>query len=242
MLSPVGQVARTGEADEPVVIIHKRTPGSGHLEAAMCLADAVRFADSELAQGRLVFLEMGEESWMIRKGREIAEWVKKLFKPGAGEQPKVTTFAPMAGGEIDVAEVPEMPPLPTRRDYGRDVQMEGQGPRPYPTANPPRVAPPAEIRAWEALCARIGTHAALAMVAGGGYAVRSKLWRHVLYVVTPEIIKVVNQGVQVSAICIIPTDGVSVWDAVLNRISLLEAGEEGEVQVFGTGQLQGPRL
>lgn len=168
MLSSAGRVARMGEADGPVIIIvHKRTPGSGHLEAALSVEDTVQFADSELAQGRLVFLEMGDDSWMIRTGREIADWVKKLFKPGAGKQPKVTTFAPMAGGELDVADLPEFPPVPARRyTDGPQVEARGYGERP---ATLSRVAPPAEIKAWEALCARIGNHAALAMVVGGGY-------------------------------------------------------------------------
>lgn len=214
--------------EEVRVTIHRRTPGSGHLTAELGLDETVKFADAELAQGRVVILEMGEESMVVRVGKDIIEFVKRLFGKG---QPTVTTMAPMAGGAIDVP-----PPMPPSVGYHDGATAESPRRR-----DGQRYAPPeAEMRAWTALVERIGERGARGMLAGGGYAVRSAIWPYILYVVTPEIIKVVNQGVHVSSICIVTTDGSSVWDTVLNRIQLLEAGADGEVQVYATGRVQHP--
>src|SRR5260370_1947509 len=103
--------------------------------------------------------------------------------------------------------------------------------------------PESDVVAWRALVEKIGKRQARAIFSGGGYAVRSWLWpEHVLYVVTPEIIKVVNQGVHVSSICVVPLDGGSRWDAVLNPISLLEAGGGRRVAGVAPGAPPAPRV
>lgn len=221
---------RNARLEDVRITIHRRTPGSGHLTAELGLDETVKFADAELAQGRVVILEIGSESQVIRIGEDIVAWVKRLFGKG---QPTLTTLAPMAGGAVEIP--PPIPPLFARRDYDGPVAT-GQ-----PSVDGRRYAPPeAEVRAWNTLVERIGERGARGMLAGGGYAVRSTLWPYIVYVVTPEIIKVVNQGVHVSSICIVTTDGSSVWDTVLNRIQLLEAGADGEVQVYAAGRVQHP--
>jgi hypothetical protein len=95
-----------------------------------------------------------------------------------------------------------------------------------------------EFKAWRGLVERIGQRQARGLLAGGGYAVRSQLWPTVLYVVTPDEIKVIDRGRQMSRICIVATDNSSIWDTVLARIQLLESGPDGEVQVYATGQIQ----
>ncbi len=226
------------------IVVHKRTGRSGHLTAAMDLEGAVRFADAELAQGRFVIVEFGAESLVVRVGREIADFVRRLWK-GVGKV-TVTTMVPLRGGQEERtgydSDLPlgaagptgavEMPPA-----FG-DFDGVEEGGRRARRVGRSIASPEAEVRAWRALVDRIGERTARGMLAGGGYAVRSKLWPHLLYVVTPETVKVVNQGMQVSRICIVATDGGSVWDAVLSRIQLLESGADGEVQVFATGQLQ----
>jgi hypothetical protein len=86
----------------------------------------------------------------------------------------------------------------------------------------------------------IGARDAQAMLAGGGVAVRSQLWPGLIYIVAQDIIRVVNQGMLVGRICIVPVDGGSIWDAILSRIQLLQSGADGEAQVFGSGNIIGP--
>lgn len=216
------------------ITIHKRTPQHGHLTAELSLAEAVKFADTELAQHRAVIVEIGSESLVVRTGKEIIDFVRRVLGGKKEPKPTVTTLTPMAGGAVDRLPPPNPIVMPTQ--YDGPVALEARMPRTIM----PRTPPEADLRAWQALIERIGERAARAIIAGGGFSVRSTLWPYVLYVVTPDIIKVVNQGVQVSRICIVAQDGGSIWDAVLNRIQLLEAGIDGEVQVFATGALMGP--
>lgn len=216
-------------SEEVMVTIHRRTPEHGHLTAEMSIDGAVWFADSEIALGRAVILEIGAESLVVRIGQEIRDFISRVLGGRKEPKPTLTTITPMAGGEIDSAPIPEPMPLPRRYDseapsLGREVTVR-------------RSAPEADIRAWGALVERIGLRSARGMLVGGGYAVRSALWPYILYVVTPDIIKIVNQGMQVGRICIVAQDGGSIWDVVLNRIQLLESGVDGEVQVYATGQL-----
>ena len=60
------------------ILIHRRTAGTGHLTAVMGMEDAVKFADQEIAQGRAVILEMGDESVLVRVGREIVGRARRL--------------------------------------------------------------------------------------------------------------------------------------------------------------------
>lgn len=218
------------------ILIHKRTPQHGHLTAELSLSEAVHFADAELALHRAVILEIGSESLVVRTGKEIIDFVRRVLGGKKEPKPLVTTLTPMAGGAVDRLPPPNPMVMPLR--YDGPAAMEAPMNRMPGTLS--RTPPEADLRAWQALIERIGERAARAIIAGGGYSVRSTLWPYVLYVVTPDIIKVINQGVQVSRICIVALDGGSIWDAVLNRIQLLEAGIDGEVQVFATGALMGP--
>jgi len=207
----------------------------------MSVDDAVLFADAELAQGRLVVLELGPVATVVRIGREIRDAIARLWS--AGRAVVLTTMPPMQGGQEDRDEegpttMAEDPGL--RRMVGRyDVLASESEDGGVQRGQSGRRDPESDVVAWRALVAKIGSRPARALLAGGGYAVRSHLWpQHVLYIVTPEIIKVVNEGIYVSSICVVATDGGSRWDAVLNRISLLEAGADGEVQVYATGELR----
>lgn len=220
------------------VLIHRRTSSSGHLTAELSLWEAVAFADAELAQGRAVIVEVGTESQIVRVGKEIVDFVRRLFGRGQKAQPTVTSLTPMAGGETEQPPEGPAPLVPYLARYYRGGNsppsvMEDSSRRGH------RAAPEAEMRAWDALVARIGESAARGLLNGGGYTVRSTLWPSVIYVVTPEIIKVVYFGMQVGRICIVASDGASIWDVVLNRIQLLHAGVDGEAQVFATGELRG---
>ncbi len=221
------------------ITVHRRTPRAGHLAAELTLRGAVRFADAELAAGRAVILEMGEESLIVRKGREIIGAIRKWLGRG---KPVLTTITPMAGGQENAAaEIPLPPVLPYQRsDQPEAAAMAEPGRYGGDGLRRRLVSPTADVVAWNALVDRIGERAALGMLAGGGWAVRSTMWPGVLFVVTPEIIKIVNQGMHVSSICIVSRDGGSIWDVVLNRIQLLSSGADGEVQVFATGAFQRP--
>jgi len=237
------QQVEEGIHPELMFLIHQRTPDTGHLEATMTLEGSVMFVDEELARGRLVILDIAGESWVIRTGREVVDFVRRVLGGKKEPQPKLTTLSPMAGGsgEDGTGATEAMPvPMPVmpRADYDGPGAMAVEAPRPYGLQQPRMADPRAEVRSWQELVARIGETAARAMLVGGGYAVRSKLWPYVVYVVTPQTIKVINQGVQVSSICIISPDSSPLWDVVLNRIDLLQAGVEGEVQVFATGEIR----
>lgn len=217
-------------SEEVMVTIHRRTPEHGHLTAEMSIDGAVWFADSEIALGRAVILEIGDESLVVRVGHEIKDFIRRVLGGKKEPKPTLTTITPLAGGQMDE---PPMPiPIPRRYDG-----QPGAEARAVPQQRMPYTSPEADIRAWGALVERIGERSARAMLAGGGYSVRSTLWPYVIYVVTPEIIKVINQGMQVGRICIVALDGGSIWDVILNRIQLLESGIDGEVQVYATGQL-----
>src|SRR5712692_7059020 len=109
------------------IIVHRRTPGSGHLTATMSLEDTVAFADAEMAVGRAVIVEIGAESLLVRKGREIADFIRRVLggKPGKVE---VSTITPMAGGQENSGSLPTMeyPPLPMVRPGGYDQPERGR--------------------------------------------------------------------------------------------------------------------
>jgi len=222
--------------DEEIrILIHKRTAQHGHLTAELSLSEAVMFADTELASHRAVILEIGSESLVVRAGKEIRDFIRRVLGGKKGPKPLLTTLTPMAGGAVDIPPPVLMPP---RYDGPQAMPMEERGGRMPSTLR--HTPPEVDMRAWQALVERIGERAARAIIGGGGFSVRSTLWPYVLYVVTPDIIKIINQGVQVSRICIVAIDGGSIWDAVLNRIQLLEAGVDGEGQIFATGAHMGP--
>lgn len=224
-------------SEEVMVTIHRRTPEHGHLTAEMSIEGAVWFADSEIAMGRAVILEIGAESLVVRVGREIRDFISRVLGGRKEPKPTLTTITPMAGGEIDPPPIPDIPMPPPRRYDGAQAEAPRYGGTLAREVTVYRSAPEADIRAWGALVERIGERSARGMLVGGGYAVRSALWPYILYIVTPDIIKIVNQGMQVGRICIVAQDGGSIWDGVLNRIQLLEGGVDGEVQVYATGQL-----
>ena len=93
-------------------------------------------------------------------------------------------------------------------------------------------------RAWRALVATEGEAAVAPLLHGGAIPVRSALWPNVVYLVRTDQIAVLREGQQVASICLQLADGGPVWDVVANRLQLLRAGPDGEVQVWATGNLR----
>ena len=235
-----------------------RTAAAGHMTLALPLDALPAFADEHLAAGRAVIAEYGDESLLIRVGREIVDFFKRLRGTGERRTERVTVTNPMRGG-VDVAEAPDAPThettarvlsaaLQARNGGGNFSGTDALG---YAMVGPPPVRdyapkgmplnPEAEMRAWQGLVDKEGEAAALALTRDGAIPVRSTLWPGVVYLVKLGTVHVVRDGQIVSALCLQLADGGSVWDAVANRLSLLRAGEDGEVSVWATANAQSYR-
>ena len=223
-----------------------RTAQTGHLTLALPLEALPAFADEHLAAGRAVIAEYGDESLLIRVGREILNFFRGRRRAGEQRTERVTVTNPMAGGvdgpdeatnEATTARV-LLSALQARN--GR-VSRDENGPMPVPqgysnaaTRGAPLLNPEAEMRAWQALCEKEGEAAALALTRDGAIPIRSTLWPAVIYLVKVGTVQVIRDGQMVAALCLQLTDGGSVWDAVANRLSLLRSGEDGEIRVWAT--------
>lgn len=97
-------------------------------------------------------------------------------------------------------------------------------------------------RALQLLEAKVGSEAIAKIAAGGGYAIPSKLWDGVCYIVPPDPhqrIRVVQNGAiierGVTESCLVTTDYSLPWpDVMLQRITAIEADES---IIFATGIL-----
>lgn len=233
-----------------------RTADTGHTTLSLPLDDLPGFVDARLAEGKNVVAESGMESLAIWSGRDLLDFFLRRRKKTAAEDtvaPKeeVTVLNRMAGGS-DADDIPvelTTQVLAAAVQYGRGDSSRNEAPM-YPPAStypPPmpleqlayglhasRLDPVAEVRAWQALREREGEGPALALAAGGAVVVRSHLWPSVVYLVRLGTIQVLREGQTVATLCLQLADGGPIWDAVANRLSLLRAGEEGEIQVWAT--------
>lgn len=239
--------------DVDLVVVTIRTAGTGHTTAQLSLDALPAFIDTHLAAGRAVVAEFGDESRVIRIGREILDFFLGRRRKGSPKpKEEVTVLSPMAGGS-DAAEVPNEEALLTaarvlamagvgRSERGVDPNQYGppqavvMSSRPMPSTARP-LDPAAEMRAWQALVDKESEAAAMPLLHGGAISVRSTLWPAVIYLVRTDMILVVREGQIVSALCLQLTDGGPVWDAVANRLSLLRSGEVGEIQVWTTANV-----
>ena len=193
-----------------------RTAQTGHLTLALPLEALPAFADEHLAAGRAVIAEYGDESLLIRVGREILNFFRGRRRAGEQRTERVTVTNPMAGGvdgpdEATTTARVLLSALQARNGQaGNDERLVGSAPISMPGyammtrgAGAP-LNPEAEMRAWQALCEKEGT------------------------------VQVIRDGQMVAALCLQLTDGGSVWDAVANRLSLLRSGEDGEIRVWAT--------
>ena len=226
-----------------------RTAQTGHLTLALPLEALPAFADEHLAAGRAVIAEYGDESLLIRIGREILDFFRGRRRAGEQRTERVTVTNPMAGGvdgpdeatnEATTARVLLSALQARNGQAGNDERLGGSAPVPMPGyammtrgAGPP-LNPEAEMRAWQALCEKEGEAAALALTRDGAIPIRSTLWPAVIYLVKVGTVQVIRDGQMVAALCLQLTDGGSVWDAVANRLSLLRSGEDGEIRVWAT--------
>ena len=229
-----------------------RTAATGHMALSLPLDRLPEFVDARLAEGRAVVAESGGQSLAVWSGREVLDFLlgrrrRAATEAKAAPTEEVTVLNPMRGGAdlpVEVAaQVVAAAVQHGRGDRGEDRfgGLRQEAPMPtYPTTaggHPSvRLDPVAEVRAWEALREREGEGPAMALAAGGAVAVRSHLWPGVVYLVRVGTIQVLREGQTVSMLCLQLADGGPVWDAVANRLSLLRAGEEGEVQVWATSR------
>ena len=225
-----------------------RTAATGHMTLSLPLGDLPAWIDARLADGKAVVAESGAESRVIQLGRDILDFFLGRRRAGATPREEVTVLNPMRGGadvpmevaaQVVAAAIQHGPD--GRRGLGRDEAMA----MPIRSSTtsfqagagaPGRLDPAAEVRAWEALREREGEGPAMALAAGGAVAVRSHLWPGVVYLVRVGTIQVIRDGQTVSNLCLQLADGGPVWDAVANRLSLLRAGEEGEIEVWAAAR------
>lgn len=276
----------TTETDQDLIQVTVRTAETGHVTIALALDALPAFIDRHLADGRAVIAESGDESLLIRVGREILDFFRGRRKAGATKpKEKLTVTNPMRGGAPGQDDPVETPPS---NGYERVLRQAAGAPRQEATQEsageqlgrpvaavaavdirilheimaatlrasvqggqdyrngPPQPAPggperttnsrpldlAAEMRAWQGLVDAEGEAAALSLVRNGAIAVESALWPRVYYLVTTSTIKVLREGHIVTALCLQPADGASIWDAVATRLSLLRAGATGEIQVW----------
>lgn len=230
-----------------------RTAATGHMTLSVPLEDLPAWVDARLADGKAVVAESGAESRVIQLGREILDFFLGRRKTAAAEgkaapREEVTVLNPMRGGadvpvevaaQVVAAAIQHGPDGRQERRLGRDESMAmpiGPPTTGFQAGAPGRLDPAAEVRAWEALREREGEGPAMVLASGGAVAVRSHLWPGVVYLVRVGTIQVLRDGKTVSNLCLQLADGGPVWDAVANRLSLLRAGEGGEIEVWAAAR------
>ena len=234
--------------DDPIQVTI-RTAATGHETVALDLDDLPAFADWTLAEGKLVVAESGDESLVVRVGQQILDFFRgrRARAEAEGRQkPKeeVTVLNQMAGGQDEApdldgaAEIAAVLSAASAARRGGFVGVEEHS-APVSMSTQQRRYEPldghAEMRAWRALVAREGEAVVAPLLHGGAIPVRSALWPNVVYLVRTDQIAVLREGQQVASICLQLADGGPIWDAVANRLQLLRAGPDGEVQVWATG-------
>ena len=249
------------DMDDPIEVC-VRTARAGHLTLALSLEALPAFVDEHLGLGRAVIAESGDESLLIRVGREILDFFRSRRRAGAPKSERVTVTNPLRGGADgpqDAAATRATAAMTTQvlaSAVQAQAQTRGLEFRNTPAVYPQEIPPPpqgqamlrgaalnaeAEMRAWQALCEHEGEATARTLAREGAIAVRSTLWPGVIYLVRVGTIQVLRDGQTVSALCLQVADGGSVWDAVANRLSLLRAGADGEIQVWATANAAGYR-
>lgn len=221
-----------------------RTARTGHETVVLPLDQLPAFIDRHLAEGRLVVAESGDESFVLRIGREIIDFFLGRRKASAAKPKEEITVLNRLGGGSDsdegqvelVGEV--LSAAATARQGGnafRDVPIAAPGLLPLVQGpRNPRLDAAAEMRAWRGLVDKEGEATVAPLLHGGAIGVRSTLWPEVLYLVSTGGIAVLHQGRVQTRLCLQILDGAPVWDAVASRLSLLRAGVEGEVEVWAT--------
>ena len=217
------------------ILVTVRTAATGHMTLSVPLEDLPAWIDARLAEGKAVVAESDAESRVIQLGRDILDFFLGRRRKGAAKpKEEVTVLNPMRGGSDTPVDVTAQVVLAAAqgRDGGGPMQAMGRGPISEMPVTGRRLDAVAEVRAWEALREREGEGPAMTLAAGGAVPVRSHLWPGVVYLVRVATIQVLRDGQIVANLCLQLADGGPVWDAVANRLSLLRAGEEGEIHVW----------
>ena len=229
------------------ILVTVRTAATGHMTLSVPLEDLPAWVDARVAEGRAVVAESGGESRVIQRGRDILDFFLGRRRTGAQPKEEVTVLNPMRGGSdlpADVLAQVVTAAVQQGRADQRGLVWELAGARSESSASAPppasghqgRLDPAAEVRAWEALRAREGQGPAMVLAGGGAVPVRSHLWPSVVYLVRVGAIQVIRDGQPVANLCLQLADGGPVWDAVANRLSLLRAGEAGEIEVWAAAR------
>jgi len=209
---------------EDRVRVTRMTPGTGHVEAALPLEAIGAFVDEEVRQGRCVVAEVGDESFIGRVGRAVVDWFRA--RRGADGKPKaeerVTALPPMAGGSGP-------PAMAMQRRYEATLGAQSQ---PFTPSASLGTNPQAWSRSWDALVEHVGESRATALMHGGGISSKSTFWPEVFYIITSERVKVIGWGIQICTLCLQTTDGSPPWDRVLAILTMLDAGAEGETEMW----------
>ena len=232
-----------------------RTRAAGHETVALPLDALPAFIDRHVAGGRIVIAESGDDSLVVRVGRQILDFLlgrRKSAMEAGRERPKeeVTVLNQMAGGsgdeelDPDAAETMGQVLAIAASAQARPQQEVAMAPA-MPAMYAPRsttsrpLDPMAEMRAWRALIDKEGTAAVQPLLHGGAIGVQSALWPNVLYLVSTAGIAVLHEGRIQARLCLMLADGAPIWDAVANRLQLLRAGREGEIEVWATANVVG---
>lgn len=230
-----------------------RTGTTGHETVALPLDELPGFIDRKRDEGQLAIATSGDASVIVRIGRESLDFFRgrranAIEEGRPREKEEVTVLNPLAGGS-NATDAGDAPLVAAVLSAATAARVEGSGnnqmeraPEPQPLQFGGAIARArsavrpldamAEMRAWRGLVAQEGEAAVTPLLHGGGVAVRSSLWPTVVYLVKTDWTLVLREGQVVQNLCLQPTDGAPVWDAVADRLQLLRAGPEGEVAVW----------